>query len=192
MRTTTFLRHVIGAAALLWLAACGGGLATIGGTVSGLDAGGSVVLQDNGTDNLTVTTNGPFSFATTIAGDGAFDVTVLTQPAGQTCAVANGSGLVDTGSDSVSSVAVTCATTSSVGGTVSGLNAGTSVTLSNAGVALSIAVNGPFAFPDVLPAGASYDVTVATQPVGPVCTVLNPSGVVVADVVASVSVACNP
>ena len=58
MRTTTFLRHVIGAAALLWLAACGGGLATIGGTVSGLDAGGSVVLQDNGTDNLTVTTNG--------------------------------------------------------------------------------------------------------------------------------------
>jgi hypothetical protein len=191
MRTTTLLRHLFGVAASLSLAACGGSLATIGGTVNGLDAGASVVLQNNDTDNLTVTTNGPFSFTTTVAGDGAFDVTVLTQPAGQTCSVADGIGLVDTESDPVSNVAVTCATSASVGGTVSGLNAGTSVTLSNAGVALPIAVNGAFAFPGVLAAGTSYDVTVTTQPAGQVCSVLNPSGVVVADVVASVSVTCN-
>ena len=38
---------------------------TVGGTVSGLS--GTVVLQDNGADNLTVTANGPFTFATALA-----------------------------------------------------------------------------------------------------------------------------
>ena len=63
---------------------------TVGGSVSGLS--GSVVLQDNGADNLTVTANGPFTFATGLASGAAYAVTVKTQPAGQTCTVANGSG----------------------------------------------------------------------------------------------------
>ena len=38
---------------------------TVGGSVSGLS--GSLVLQDNGADNLTLTANGPFTFATGLA-----------------------------------------------------------------------------------------------------------------------------
>lgn len=57
-----------------------GGPFTIGGTVSGLAAGESVVLQDNGKDNLTVSANGPFTFATSIASSGTYAVTVFTQP----------------------------------------------------------------------------------------------------------------
>ena len=38
---------------------------TVGGTVSGLS--GTVVLQDNGGDNLSVTANGSFTFATSLA-----------------------------------------------------------------------------------------------------------------------------
>src|SRR5271155_1982605 len=44
-----------------------GGPFTIGGTVSGLAAGESVVLQDNAKDTLPVNANVPFTFATTIA-----------------------------------------------------------------------------------------------------------------------------
>ena len=37
---------------------------SVGGTVSGLS--GTVVLQDNGGDNLSVSTNGSFTFATAV------------------------------------------------------------------------------------------------------------------------------
>ena len=42
----------------------------MGGTVSGLS--GTVVLQDNGGDDLTVTANGSFTFATTVASGAAY------------------------------------------------------------------------------------------------------------------------
>lgn len=179
-------------ASALALTACGGGgNATIGGTVSGLGSGLSVILQNNNSDNQTVPANGTFSFVTGITANAAYAVTVLTQPVGQTCSIANGSGTVDSNGDSVSNVAVTCAASSSLGGTVSGLAAGASVTLSNGGTQLPVAVNGAFAFPGVLVPGSTYNVTVTTQPVGQTCAVTNPGGTIVANVMASVSVACN-
>ena len=102
----------------LVLAACGGGGATapstpggtaptysIGGTATGLT--GSVVLRDNNADNLTVTANGAFTFATHIAGGGAYSVSVFTRPAGQTCTVTRGSGAA---SSDVANIALYCAT----------------------------------------------------------------------------------
>jgi Putative esterase len=78
----------------------------VGGSVSGLS--GTVVLQDNGGDNLSVSANGPFSFATKLAGGAAYNVTVKTNPSGQTCSVTNGSGTI--GSADVTNVAVSCST----------------------------------------------------------------------------------
>jgi N-acetylneuraminic acid mutarotase len=78
---------------------------TIGGSVSGLGSG-SLVLQDNGTDDLTISANGNFTFATSIAAGGAYAVTVVTQPQGQTCSVSNGSGSV--GTANVTSVSLIC------------------------------------------------------------------------------------
>src|SRR4051812_24811027 len=63
----------------------------VGGTVTGL-AGGGLVLQNNGGDDLAVTAAGPFAFATAL-GDGAtYDVTIKTQPTSPTqlCADSNG------------------------------------------------------------------------------------------------------
>ena len=51
---------------------------SVGGTLSGLS--GTVVLQDNGGDNLTLTANGSFTFATQLASGAAYAVTVLTNP----------------------------------------------------------------------------------------------------------------
>ncbi|TPW10187.1 MAG: secreted protein, partial [Halothiobacillaceae bacterium] len=61
---------------------------TVGGTVSGLN--GTVVLK-NGAESLTVTANGSFSFPTKVAHGSAYSTTVITQPSGQTCSVANAS-----------------------------------------------------------------------------------------------------
>lgn len=83
---------------------CGSGV-TIGGTVSGL-TGTGLVLQDNGADNLSITQNGAFTFATPVASGQPYAVTVSTQPSGQTCTVANGTGT--TGSSNVTNVAVNC------------------------------------------------------------------------------------
>ena len=80
---------------------------TIGGTVSGLVSGASVVLLDNGGDALTVAANGGFTFATALATGAAYAVTVGTQPAGESCTVDSGSGTV--GSANVMSVTVACA-----------------------------------------------------------------------------------
>ena len=87
---------------------------TIGGTVSGLNTGASVTLLDNGGDSHTVTANGSFTFKTALASGAKYNVTVGTQPTGETCTVTNGSGTV--GSVNVTNVAVACSSGSGGGG----------------------------------------------------------------------------
>ncbi|HEV7135091.1 MAG TPA: beta-propeller fold lactonase family protein, partial [Steroidobacteraceae bacterium] len=80
----------------------------IGGTVTGL-TGTGLVLLDNAGDNLSVTQNGTFTFATAVATGAAYAVTVGTQPSSptQNCTVTNGSGTA--GSADVGNVMVNCA-----------------------------------------------------------------------------------
>ncbi|NNM64601.1 MAG: hypothetical protein HKL99_08305, partial [Burkholderiales bacterium] len=87
---------------------CAANTYSIGGTLSGLTTGTglAVVLQDNGGDDLTLTGNGSFTFATQIATTAPYSVTVKTQPSGQTCTVTNGAGTV--GTAQVLNVSVIC------------------------------------------------------------------------------------
>ena len=165
---------------------------TIGGTVSGLNTSTSVTLLDNGTNSLKVTANGSFTFTTKLASGATYKVTVGTEPSGETCTVTNGSGTV--GSANVTNVAVACAAsaTFSIGGTVSGLNSSTSVTLLDNGAnSLKVTANGSFTFTTKLASGATYSVTVGTQPTGETCTVTNGSGTVGSANVTNVAVACS-
>ena len=77
---------------------------TVGGSVTGL-TGTGLVLQNNGGDNRAVTANGAFTFATSVGAGSPYNVTVFTQPTGQTCTVINGSG---TANADVTNVAVNC------------------------------------------------------------------------------------
>ena len=170
---------------------------TIGGTITGLT--GTVVLKPSATGNEQgFNANGAFSFAEQIVGGQNYAVSVATQPAGQTCVVTNGSGLV---TGNVSNVAVSCTddvpppANFSIGGNVSGLTAG-AVQLDlthpgNAGNVISVAANGPFNFdPDLVVAGDTYSVTVTTQPAGQTCAVTNGSGTAT-DNVTTISVSCS-
>jgi N-acetylneuraminic acid mutarotase len=86
---------------------------TIGGAVSGLSAGNNVVLKDNGGNATTVSANGSFTFSTALANQSPYAVTVSTQPTGQSCSVANGSGTVP--GANVTNVAVACTSTANAG-----------------------------------------------------------------------------
>jgi len=74
-------------------------------SVSGLN--GTVVLQNNGGDDLTVTADGPYYFSMTVLTGAMYEVTVKTQPASQTCMVAMGTGTVHDAD--VMGIVVTCA-----------------------------------------------------------------------------------
>src|SRR6478609_774578 len=184
------------------LAACGGGDSggsggggggstppvtyTIGGSVTGL--GGTVVLQNNGGGNLSVSSNGAFTFPTAVNSGSAYAVTVLTQPAGQTCTVANGSG---TAGANVSNVAVTCAATQySLGGTVSGLSSGTLVLKEDKSLdSIAVTANGSYHFNKNVAPGSAYAAGVYRQPAGQTCTVAAPTGTATANVT-SINVSC--
>jgi len=91
----------------LLLTACGGSggggnndvvdTFTIGGSLTGLGAGASVTLQNNATDDLTLTANGSFDFATALNDNSTYNVTVFTQPAqvNLQCAVSNEFGILN-------------------------------------------------------------------------------------------------
>ncbi len=167
---------------------------SIGGTTSGL-SGTGLVLQDNGGDSLAVSANGIFTFTTPITNGGAYNVSVLTQPANpsQSCVVTNGQG---TATATVTSVLVTCTTnavpTYSIGGTVSGLSGSGLVLEDNSSDDLPVTANGVFTFATKISAGGTYIVTVKTQPSNPIqtCSVTNNTGAASANV-SNVAITCS-
>ncbi|MCS6971849.1 MAG: FG-GAP repeat protein, partial [Leptospiraceae bacterium] len=86
----------------------GTGTFTVGGTLSGLS--GTLVLQNNGGDNLTLTSNGNFTFATALPNGENYDVTVLTNPVGQVCHVRDNQGTI--AGANVTNIVVHCASDS--------------------------------------------------------------------------------
>lgn len=163
---------------------------TVGGNVSGL-VGSGLVLQNNGGGDLAVAADGAFAFASRLATGAAYSVAVLSQPTSpaQTCSVAKGSGSV--GAADVADVSVTCATGQfSIRGTVSGLTGAGLVLQNNGGNNLPISAGGPFAFGNRLVDGATYTVTVGTQPSGQNCVVRNSSGTIRGADAADIQVEC--
>lgn len=85
---------------------CNSASFNIGGTVTGIPAGKELLLQNNLRDDLTLSADGTFTFATKVPQTGGYHVSVLKEPSGTNCTVANGTGVV--GGADVTDVAVTC------------------------------------------------------------------------------------
>lgn len=139
----------------------------VSGLLSLLPAATSVVLQNNLTDDVTLSADGTFMFNTPLATGATYNVTVLTQPTGvHPCNVVDGSGTIAT--SPVTSVQVVCATavgtlagTPNVFGTTNG--PGPSASFYN-------------------PSGVAYDATsgnlYVADTASQVIRVINPAGVV--------------
>ena len=171
--------------------ACAASAYTISGSLAGLATGAKLVLEDNGTDSLTVSANGFFAFASPINFNGVYAVTVVTQPVGAICTVSNGIGAGVTAA--VTNVTVACSTKAfAVSGTLSGLPAGAQLVLQNNGAdALRLSANGAFKFTTPVAFDGSYAVTVSTEPTQATCSVTHGIGAGVTAAVAGVSVICS-
>ena len=142
---------------------------SIGGVVAGLTGAGLVL--GNGTDRLTVPAGSlNFAFPTVVASGGGYAVSVVTQPTGLSCSVANGRGTV--GAAAIVSVQVTCGSLAfTVGGTITGLT-GAGLMLANGGDTVRPAAGATsFVFPTPVAFAGSYSISVQTQPAGQTCTV---------------------
>lgn len=106
-------------AACLAFSACGGGSSgkdsnaptyTIGGTVSGLAESASLVLQNSGSEQITIRVNGTFAFSNSEGSGSPYTVRVTSQPSTppQNCTVTNGTGTI--GSQSVHDIVIACST----------------------------------------------------------------------------------
>ena len=167
---------------------------TVGVTVSGL-SGTGLVLQNNGTNNLPVTSNGTYTFSNPLPRGSTYNVTVLTQPSSpaQTCGVTNGYGtLTIANATGILVNCVTTTTTYTIGVTVSGL-AGTGLILQdNGGDNLPASANGNYTFATPIASGTTYSVAVLTQPSSPSqnCVVTIGTGTATANVM-GIPVACS-
>ncbi len=143
-------------------------LYTIGGTVSGLTASG-LVLQLNGQYTLSVPANASsYTFSQTLNTGTAYQVTISTQPTGETCSVSGGSGTV---TGNVTNANVTCSVSYSISGTISGLTAsGLQLQFYSGGQKLSVAAGATtFTYGNV-PSGTDVKMNVVTQPYWQWCT----------------------
>ena len=192
----TLVKGIFTVAALVSLGACGNDSAssyTVGGEVSGL-SGSGLVLQNNAGDDLAISADGAFTFATPITDGGEFAVTVKDSPTGpwQTCSVSNGTGRVS--GAAVTNIQVVCSVDSyTIGGATSGLAGSGLVLQNNAGDDLAVAAEGGFIFATPVASGANYAVTVKTQPSNPsqTCTANRGTGVVTDGNISDVSVLCS-
>ncbi|MEK0417653.1 MAG: hypothetical protein RI949_1659 [Pseudomonadota bacterium] len=179
---------------LMTLAACGGGGGSspasyaLGGSVTGLTMNSQLVLA-NGTDKVTVTAAGTFTFPKTLTSGSTYAVTVESQPTGQSCSVTSGSGTI--GSAAVTSVQVNCITVFATGGTVSGMTAGSSLTLKRGTETLVVNANGTFSFTTGLASGATYSVGVQSAPSGQKCVISNGAGTVASKTINDIQVLCE-
>ena len=189
-QTCTGSSGLVGAANVTTaIASCTTNQYNVGGTISGMTSGDTVTLLMNGGSNLVVSAASPsFSWALT---DGAtYAVTVMTHAPGKTCSVSSGTGTV--AGAAVTNVSVSCAfNTYTVGGSVSGLCAGQSITVQNNGGS-STMVTGSTTF--VFPAQndlSTYAVTVSSTPSGVSCNVTSGTGSLAGANVTGVAVACT-
>lgn len=163
---------------------------SLGGTVSGLSGGG--LTLDNGATTLQVAAGATsFTISSSMASGATYAITVASQPADQTCTVAQGAGTI--GTANVGNVVVTCAAQSfPLGGTIMGLGENTGLVLTDGTDTLSVSAGSTsFTMPTPVAVGSSYAVTVGTQPTGLACSVSHGSGTMPAGAVSTVQVSCT-
>ena len=158
------------------------GTVTIGGKVYGLN--GSITLQNNAANDLSVSSSGDFVFADNFSMGSSYLVTISSQPSsGQTCTPNNNSGMA---TDNITSVEIICSQTlRSISGSISDLT-GTLVLQNNYGGDQTFTSNDNFTF--YVADNSSYNVTVKSQPAGK-CNVSNGTGTATENV-DNVSVNC--
>jgi GDSL-like Lipase/Acylhydrolase len=161
---------------------------SIGGSISGLSASGLILA--NGTNTVSPSSGDTsFTFSTQKATSATYGVTVQANPTGQTCTISNASGIV--ASQSISNIAVTCTSNPrTLSGTITGLTT-SGLVINNGSDELTVSSGAStFQLGSTVASGATYSVTIKTQPTGKTCSVANGSGTMTSAAVSNVQVTC--
>lgn len=135
--------------------------------------------------------NDAFTFAVPIGNGSGCSMSIKTQPLGQTCTDAQGTGVVNQHGDPVTNVGLTRTSRSSTIELVAGLWADDgALTLGLNGVPLPIIASRSSPFPGMIPPRSTFSAAVITQRIGLTPRVSNASGVVAANAIAHVEVSC--
>ena len=162
---------------------------TLSASISGLSSDG-LMLAVNGTAKPVAQSASTLELASGLSSGMQYAVTVATQPTGQICSVAGGSGTI--ASANVANVVVTCASQAfDLGGTIIGLN-GDGLVLANGADTLSVSAGATdFTMPTKVAYGSSYAVSVKTQPAGITCAVVQGTGTMPANASRNVDLICS-
>jgi len=166
---------------------------TVGGYVTGLAAGNSLVLQNNRRNDLIITSNGGFEFSKPLLDGSNYSVSVSSQPQApnQQCAVKDARGRIN--QHAVTTIQVVCRTQIfTVGGAIDGLAEGAALVLhNNTGEELTVVNNGRFSFQAGLADETEYRVSIVNQAENQYCRIENNSGSVRSSQVTDVRVGCQ-
>ncbi len=189
---STYLRA--GAAALacaLALSGCGGsdGDKLLRVTVYGINKG-DLVLQNNGANDLKITTPGQHYFDDMLETDESYNVTVKSVPANvEKCEVIRGTGRAVL---HVSDVQVSCIIKShDLRGTITGLGSAAGLVLVNGADRVPVEPGATTFAMSKVPEDAPYGITILTQPAGRTCTVVNGVGKMGSAAIDNVAVNCT-
>ncbi|MCC6808163.1 MAG: hypothetical protein IT381_12125 [Deltaproteobacteria bacterium] len=177
---------------------------TVGGSVIYLGTA-TITLRNNGGDDITLDPlSGPgwdlFTFPTPVGEGLPYAVTVFDPPDGEeTCDISggeNGDGTGDMLTTDVSDIFISCYDSggggSTVGGTITGLGGGETVTLKlNALADQVFNADGSYALTGSLTNGTPYAVQIIASPPGKYCFVVNESGTMGMMSVTNVNVTCS-
>jgi uncharacterized repeat protein (TIGR03803 family) len=132
-----------------------------------------------------------FTMLTNVAYSSSYAVTVKTQPAGLTCAVNNGTGVMP--GAAVTNISVACTDRPfNLGGTITGLGAHVGLVLINGSDSLTVASNSTsFTMPTPISFGSLYTLSVQSAPAGLSCTLTNGSGAMPASNVTNIAIVCS-
>lgn len=166
---------------------------SIGGTVTGLQEGDSVVLLNNDNESTEIKADGTFRFSTGAVARSGYRVIVQKPPTNKICTVFKGTGVGVNAP--VTDIEVVCSEKRfTVGGVIAGLNVDKLVILlnnSDTNDALFIETNGVFTFLNPVAYDGGYRVTITRQPVGQQCTVTDGTAIGVRKNITTVKITCS-
>ncbi len=159
---------------------------SVGGTIVHLN--GSLVIQNNGSDETTVVSSGEFKFQKAQKANDAYFVSIKTQPEKQSCFITNGSGTIS--DHNISNILIDCATYVEV--ILSGLHGTVTMTMTHDSTDdLVISNNGSYTFETPLMTDTAYTISIDAQPKFGNCLVTNGSGTIIDTHPPSIPINCS-
>jgi hypothetical protein len=165
---------------------------SVGGAVEGVNGSDGVDLRLNGSEVITRSSDAAYAFSTELNDGATYTVDIVREPTGRDCTISNASATI--AAADVLNVDVSCAPSAmySVGGNVSGLDVGQSVTLQlNGAETKIISASGAFEFDTLFADGTAYVVQVIATSPSVECSLTNGSDEIEGADVTNIVVGCE-